>query len=136
MSLEALLNLISSHAQQNEDDKQIVDKETLHLLFGIKNSFSFYRNDYTMDQIELRDQREEGLLRWLIQTAKFWINQSYLDSRDQDMIEHYWLLIKSFYVRDSMDLPLFDAQMFISIMCDINFKFTKYGQVSCCKSHN
>jgi hypothetical protein len=133
MAIEALINLISS--QQDQERKQVVDKETLLLLFGIKNRLSAQRDDFTMDLVEWRDQREESLLRWLIQSAQFWINQSLLDDQNRDMIQHYWLLVKSFYVKDQNSLPLFDAQIFISLMSEISAKFTQHGQISCCKMH-
>lgn len=131
--LEAILNQVAMESERQ--DKQMVDKETLWLLFGIKNGVSSQKEDFTADQLERKHQYEESLLRWLIKSAQFWINQSLLNAQNGDMIEHYWLLVKSFYVKDHLSLPIFDAQIFISLMNEISAKFTRHGQISCCQDH-
>lgn len=101
----------------------------------MKNRISSQKEDFTVDQLESKAQLEQSLLRWLIKSAQFWINQSLLDAAKGDMIEHYWLLVKSFYVMDHLNLPVFDAQIFISLMSEISMKFTRQGQISCCQDH-
>ena len=55
-------------------DKQIVNKETLFLIFKIKNRIQNQKEDFSIDTIEVSDEREESLLRWLVRSAQFWIS--------------------------------------------------------------